>query len=258
MAYFAKGPLSRARANINSRGNFKKDSSRLIDFLRSSILPLSTLDRKYRETLPGIVKDLPFSLLSEDETAAALAKTVKKAQRSKKHNIGKNGLLSGEELNIARWWLSRDVIDVTCDTDGAREDIVRMTLLEQKFRETQLQVILVLETLALEASVSIMSPQEHSSIEVDDLRSKDLERNPNKHRKPLELNTLLDLLADRLFIWQSMESEGNKIINETESASQRTEGQDSDKLKLDHLRQFGVDVILPLYVLNNLLCELRR
>lgn len=204
------------------------------------------MDRKYRETLPSIVRDLPFRLLSEDESAAVLAMTIKKASRKKNNNIGKNGLFSGEEANIARWWLSRDMADVTCDTDDAREGNLRTALLDQKFRETQLQVILVLETLALEASVSIMPSQEHSIIQISELPRNDPEGKPKKQKRPQDLNVLLDLLVDRLSIWQSMESEDDQTSKDYKSASHRSKGHGNGNLKLDNLRQFGLDVVLPL------------
>lgn len=205
------------------------------------------MDIKYRETLPDLVKGLPFDSLSDEECTAVVGTISKKARRSKKPNIGKNGLYPGEEANIARWWLSRDLSSVACDSVDAREEATKSAVLEQRARETQMQIILSLETLALE-SLAISQPVGKSlptdSIEGDiGLQNK----KKKKPKKPQDLSMLLDLLVDRLCIWQSMSVDETKTSNGEDRPTSQHGAKSTAKAEgSDHLRQFCVDVVLPL------------
>lgn len=204
------------------------------------------MDIKYRETLPSLVKDLPFGTLSEDECEPVVVAMSKKIRKSKKPKVGKNGLYPGEELNIARWWLSREQSSMACDTAATREEATRAVLLEQRAKETQMQIIMVLETLALEASAPAWSveqdpPQE--PVQAD----QGSQKKSRKLKKQQDLTTLLDLLADRLSIWQSMSvDEGNTAQKEQQPTSQNGAKATNTATDNDQLRQFCVDVLLPL------------
>ena len=246
LAYFAKGPLSRARAAFSSTDGFPNKYSHLISFLRSCILPLATMDIKYREALPEVVKGLPFDLHSDDECTNVIGTVSKRTRKSKKSNVGKNGLYVGEEVNIAQWWLGRDLSSVVCDSVDAKEEAVRSAVLEQRARETQMQIILSLEILALE-SLATSQPVENlppmESIGGDDGSQK----RKKKSKKPQDLSMLLDLLVDRLCIWQSMTVDEMKTSNgENRSACQPAAKSTANMAGRDHLRQFCVDVVLPL------------
>jgi len=238
--------LSRARAAFDLNNDIAHSQSELVQFLRRSILVLATMDVKYRETLPDLVKDLPFGNLYEDEGEPVIAGLSKKIRKSKKTNVGKNGLYPGEELNIARWWLSRDTSSVSCDTAETREQATRAGLLEQRAKETQMQIILVLETLAIEASAPTLSvkqgpPQEPAQ------SGEGSQKKTKRPKKQQDLATLLDLLADRLCIWQSMSvDEGNNSNKVTRPASQLGAKTTDIAAGSDQLRQFCVDVVLPL------------
>ena len=247
LAYFAKGPLSRARAICNANGGSATDYSHLTSFLRSCILSLALLDVKYRETLPELVKAFPFDPLSDDECTAIIDTVSKKTRRSKKPSIGKNGLYPGEEAHIARWWLGRDLSSVACDSADSREEATKSALLEQRFRETQMQIVLSLETLALESAASshlvdVLPPV--NPVEGDkDSRNKKVK----KTKKPQDLGMLLDLLVDRLAIWQSMSADETKTSNDQDRPTSQHGTRPTVKLaSSDHLRQFCVDVVLPL------------
>ena len=246
LAYFAKGPLSRARAAFSLPDSHPNKHSHLISFLRSCILSLATMDIKYREALPEVVKGFPFDSRSDDECINVIKMISKKTRKSKKTNVGKNGLYVGEEVNIARWWLSRDLSSVACDSAGAKEEAVRSALLEQRARETQMQIILSLEILALE-SIATSQPVENlppmNSVGRDDGSQK----RKKKTKKPQDLSMLLDLLVDRLCIWQSMTVDEMKTSNgENRSAYQQAAKPTANMAGRDHLRQFCVDVVLPL------------
>lgn len=213
------------------------------------VLTLPTMDKKYRETIPTLVRQYPFSMLSEGECASVIETTRKKARRFKRDKINKSGLYPGEDVNIARWWLGRDMQHTTADTNEAREECLQKTVREQRAREAQLQIIILLETLALEASASDPCEKpplpDNTGPGHDDPRSK-----AKKAKGPRDLSTLLDLLADRLCIWQSMNTEAEKpsTSQHQEVTSQERTGSRHN----DHLRQFCTDVILPLYVIKSL------
>ena len=205
------------------------------------------MDTKYRETLPELVNGFPFGSISEDECATVIATISKKIRKSKKISVGKNGLYPGEEANIARWWLSRDLSSVACDSADAKEEATRSAVLEQRTRETQLQIILSLETLALE-SLSTSQPVENLQplefVEGDDGSQKKKKKRP---KKPQDLSMLLDLLVDRLCIWQSMSVGEMKTSNGEDGPAPQYGAKPTAKAaSRDHLRQFCVDVVLPL------------
>ena len=205
------------------------------------------MDTKYRKVLPELIIGLPFDSLSDDECKMVIETIGKRTRKSKKTNVGKNGLHPGEEANIARWWLSGGFSSIACDPANIKEEATRAAVLEQRARETQMQIILSLETLALESlatsqAVENLAPTD--SIEGDDGPQN---KNKKKPKKPQDLSTLLDLLVDRLCIWQSMSVDETKTSN----AEDRPESQHGATIAAkaagsDHLRQFCVDVVLPL------------
>ena len=209
---------------------------------------MKTLDTKYRETLPDIVKGLPFAPLSDDEGASIVGTMETKARKSKKAKLGKNGLYPGEDANIMRWWLSRETSDIDCDTPEARDEYTKGYLLEQRTRETQMQIILALETLALEdceTGPSNVQDCDHDPAVVDNVSLNKFQ----KSKKPQDLKILLDILADRLSIWQSMKAEETKSAgNVNDVSTKKGPITKSKTVASDVLRQFCIDVVLPLYV----------
>lgn len=202
------------------------------------------MDKKYRETLPSMVKELPVGVFSEDENGTISTSFRKKPRKKKALKPGKDGLYPEEEVSVVRWWLGRSSRTDGEDSLGNREESVRIRLVEQRARETQLQIILVLETLALEASKQEISGEDVPAIiEEKQFPSK---QKP-KPKKVQDLNVLLDLLVDRLCIWQSMSAgEGISTMNEINSGSQMTWRIPNQVPNVDVLRNFCVDVILPL------------
>lgn len=245
LAYFAKGPLSRARANYHVNRNSEHDFQDLTQCLRAMILPLSAMDIKYRESLPKLIEDLPYSPLSDDEIWPLIEIIKSKRRRSKKEKIGKDGLFPDESPKIAQWWLSRDSPDSKCDTEEAREHHLKTILLAQRARETQLQIILALEILALEASA--LGSTAKSRVTDMHMIEEQHTKNIKKAKKPQDLYMLLDILADRLCIWQTMSLQPvdpSKLDQASGTGSKNSAGESA--LANDSLQQFCVDVVLPL------------
>lgn len=243
LAYFAKGPLSRARAAFSDSNDAAASLHHLLDYLQTLIIPLNMLDKKYRETLPTLVTEFPASSLSDGERVEVAAQYQKDIRKSKKQKIGKNGLYPQEKVDILRWWLNQLESLPACDSAEFRAEAVKATLLEQRAREIYLQIILILEVLALESILPVPSIEKT-------LDEGDGDQHAQKKRamkKPQDLCTLLDLSVDKLCIWQSMAVEENKS-SEYSRETGATEGESLRIKKPDtnHLRDFCVDVILPL------------
>ena len=206
------------------------------------------MDIKYRETLPELVKALPFEPPSDEECISVIDTISKNTRRPKKPSVGRNGLYPGEEASIARWWLGRDMSSVACDSTDAKQEATNSAVLEQRARETQMQIVLSLETLALEsvvASHAVEKPPLMKTVQgEDDSQKKKMKK---KAKKPQDLSMLLDLLVDRLCIWQSMSVDDTKTSNgEDRSTSQHETKATVKAVGSENLRQFCVDVVLPL------------
>ncbi|SLM40995.1 DNA replication regulator Sld3 [Lasallia pustulata] len=246
LAYFAKGPLSRARAAFLNQAGSSPMATDLIRFLRTVILSLSSLDTKYRDALPSLVQNLPAGDFSEEELGQVtvfLGDAGRKLKRRKK--VGKNGLFPGEELYLAKWWVKRDL---SAGGDESRDAELKRLLIEQRVRETELQIIIILETLGLEALEANMKTNEDSSTTVakdeDDSQLK-----KKKRKKAQDLNTILELLMDRLCIWQSMGHDDSKP-SETNTGAAFKQCCDNTAMKKqgsDRLRDFCAEVVVPFY-----------
>ena len=204
------------------------------------------MDTKYRESLPNIIKHLPSAALSDDDGASVVAAVTKKARKSKKVSVGKNGLQHGEEIDITKWWISRNASSVGCDTVDGHEEATHAAILEQRVRETQLQIILILETLALEDSAQKITNGPVSQANLPEM-SGDSQQKSDKPKKRQDLDTLFDLLADRLSIWQSTSVDEPKTSNvQNRPSSEHGAKASAEAVRNDCLRQFCVDIILPL------------
>ena len=190
------------------------------------------------------MKGLPFSAASDDDGTSVLA-PMTKVRKSKKTTIGKNGLYPGEDSSITQWWMNKDLSNIACDTVEAREEYIRGMLLDQRSRETQLQIILVLEILSIEASSSGFHVPEGVS-ETQARTKEDSTRMTGKPRTLQNLDTHLDLLVDRLGIWQSMATDENKPSGDQQTSISQYDKNVMSAANANHLQDFCVDVVIPL------------
>ncbi|KAL2132637.1 hypothetical protein VTI74DRAFT_3576 [Chaetomium olivicolor] len=243
LAYFAKGPLSRARAAFHLDWDSNLNMDDLVDFLKSLVMTTVLIDKKYRETVPEIVAKLKnFGTESENGT------TKPKKRKGKKPKLGKDGLYPGEVDHIKRWWASHQPVSIGADetTFTATEHKYHISCLRR--RETQLQMILILEILALEPLALVkgtecqlpgMGSQAASREASQELSTK----KRNKHNLPL----LLDVHADRLCIWQSTTLDDVKAVAESQIPAEGQTGEKPDAANSDSLRDFCVDIIIPFF-----------
>ncbi|MCJ1400190.1 hypothetical protein MMC11_003394 [Xylographa trunciseda] len=239
LAYFAKGPLSRARAIIQNSSS-SMTMSELIQFLRGNILSIPTNDKKYNEALPSLVKDIPMGVTSEDESGL-VSDQIRKSKKRKK--IGKEGLFPAEEEYVVKWWLHREKTIYTGGSGDSRDDRIRVALVEQRARETQLQIILILEILSLEAMSVPFSANLQSLVGPVEDSTAEQPSQTKKPRKPQNLETLLDILIDRLCIWHTTTQEDSEEAHDTQRRQSFTDSASDG----DHLRSFCVEVVVPFY-----------
>ncbi|KAK4078693.1 uncharacterized protein Triagg1_3024 [Trichoderma aggressivum f. europaeum] len=243
LAYFAKGPLSRARSTFHLDLESNLDMADLIEFLKSLILTTVQIDKKYRETIPEIITKLKDRIESSDEGR-------KRKRKPKKMKLGKSGLYPLEDENVMRWWAANkpepnDEVAITSSQVKSHVSILRT-------RETKLQMILIMEILALEPlkaageSGEAMLPTLPGAAISGDLLENALHPQPKKRNKH-NLPVLLDVHADRLTIWQSTASDEQLLLEDAPSLQTPLDGSLEKKASSEPLRDFCVDVIVPFF-----------
>jgi DNA replication regulator SLD3 len=249
LAYFAKGPLVRARTQIQSMPT--PHHSDLADFCRDSIIPIKKMDLKYRDSIVNILQALDLIEISNGAEGLQKPSTKSKAkQKSSKRKIGKDGLYPVEKEFIVSWWRGRTLGDSDVPTAEAQTRDMKSGIADLRSRETEMQVLLVLEALALEAAEKSSAPDRASKSLIKEEPSEPeqdatLTALPqyNKKKKRQDLKSELDLLVDRLCIWHTI---GLEDFSTNFSENQKTNsGRDSHSK--DRLRDFCSDVIIPFY-----------
>ncbi|KAK0763116.1 hypothetical protein N5P37_004100 [Trichoderma harzianum] len=243
LAYFAKGPLSRARSTFHLDLESNLDMADLIEFLKSLILTTVQIDKKYRETIPEIITKLKDRIESSDEGR-------KRKRKPKKMKLGKSGLYPLEDENIMRWWAANkpEPNDEAATTSSQVKSHVSIL----RTRETKLQMILIMEILALEPlkaageSGEAILPTLPGAADSGDLLENALHPQPKKRNKH-NLPVLLDVHADRLTIWQSTASDEQLLLEDAPSLHTPLDGSLEKKASSEPLRDFCVDVIVPFF-----------
>jgi DNA replication regulator SLD3 len=218
-----------------------------IAFLESLIMSTTIIDKKYRDGVAGCVASISVLDQSADEAKQDAEKT-KKRKTAKKMKPGKNGLYPVEDTLIRRWWATHDDEADLGAPGTSKGDLAKTRITQLRIRETQLQMIIILEVLALQPLVQV--PEETDALLPDTLpQSGD---SSSKHKtsksKTLEhLSMLIDVHIDRLCIWQSIALETGKspadgALAPGEKPAATTASVNSDNV----LRDFCIEVILPL------------
>ncbi|KJZ80592.1 hypothetical protein HIM_00442 [Hirsutella minnesotensis 3608] len=244
LAYFAKGPLARARSAFHLDLESNLNIADLIDFLKSLVLTTVQIDKKYRETVPAIISKMKGGVESSDEG-------TKRKRKSKKMKIGKDGLYPAECESIRKWWTTNmpELADGhTCHSASQIKSHVSLL----RTRETQLQMIVILETLALEPLKAATDTGEPSlpPLPSPELTLEKQASNPplpQKKRNRHNLPVLVDVHADRLTIWQSTASDEQLLLEDSQVTRTSMEGQGQQKASAEPLRDFCVDIIVPFF-----------
>ena len=213
VAYFAKGPLARARAAFPAADEHVHGLLELSEFYRAHVLPLKKLDLKFKDSLLACVR--MFSDESQSQT---------KRRRKSRTKLGKDGLYPDEQDLIKQWW-QRTGPQNAEHSSGAVLQQMNSLFTDLRSRETQLQILIILEAMILELPSATIVKRETVEPDLYDLPTK----------KKLDLRMHLDLLVDRLCIWHTIASE--------EFSDDKQPGKKTN----DKLRDFCVEVIVPFY-----------
>jgi DNA replication regulator SLD3 len=244
LAYFAKGPLSRARSAITSGGDVPSTNSDLVNFLRNSVLPVNVMDKKFKDNLPTLIKDLPLVIPSQDDRPA-------KSRRKKKFKSkrDKAGLFSNEQEYLEKWWRGEEVSGSMASPENT-DTALRRRIPGLRTRETYLQVIIILETLYLETTTKTTSAVvEESSLTLDSQGAETQDAGlqaasgttKRKGKKALDLRSLLETLLDRLCIWQDLDAH-------TPARSALSSNDAKHNEPGNELRDFCVEIIVPFFM----------
>ncbi len=249
LAYFAKGPLSRARAAF-STGDDSMPVTELATLLRSMLLSSQVLDKKYREKLPDVVKAFPLAMFSDEEQDDAAVSKIAKKRKPKQLKLGRDGLYTCEEEYLKKWWLSEGPVFGGSPHESV-QDALRRKATDLRVRETLAQLILALEVLSLESSPSYqIARKEQTSKSDNQLDVSPSTTKKRNQKKAQDLGLLIDLIIDKLCIWQSVEQEestqhGQNVGGSLNSRGQKLDGKPADA---DLLKGFCTEVIIPLCV----------
>lgn len=236
LAYFVKGPLSRARAAYAEKSSLPE----LASFLRGLVSTVSLAEKRYKESLPDTIRAHAASTHDSVDEAAK-----KKRQRKNKNlKRDKNGLLPGEEVMLAEWWAAEDL---SLSAVAAFDCTLRFRLPRIRFRETLLQLIIILEALTIEKTISasMVVDEAPQLSQAEDTQA--IGGMKSKPKKVKDFAALAETLVDRLTIWQSIEvTDSKKEKQPGASASDGDSqapfpGDNSDKLK-----DFCIDTVIPL------------
>ena len=242
LAFYAKGPLSRARAKAKSGGG-DLDIEGLAEVYRSCIMPTKKRDLKYKESLPGAVKALNAIDIPVE------GQKVKKKRALKKLKLGRDGLYNCEIDTIEKWWHGREITSISAVSANAAETELNRAVSDLRTRETQMQLLLILEVMALESITSSGTTPSSSTVGasikteiIDEDVSKVLAHTPKVKKKPRDFQFELDALVDKLCIWHTV-----SLDNMSSSPDKNHDGDEASTRSKDRLKEFWAEVIKPFY-----------
>ncbi len=126
--------------------------------------------------------------------------------------------------------------------EGSREAETKKHISDLRLRETQLQILLILEVMALEST-----PSEKINSENPKPAKEEINTPKKRTKKPQDLDVLLELHLDRLCIWHAVSMEESTAADSAK-ASSFTDGHNSGKkVDSDAVRDFCTEVIIPFY-----------
>lgn len=243
LAFWAKGPLSRARAQARKpEADF--DLGTLKECYLSILLPTKRIDIKYKASISSVVKDS----FSKSQDVPHTPKPARRKQATKT-KLGKNCLYTSEEELILRWWTDRDTKRAMTTAADVHEDEIRKAISELRNRETSMQLLLILEVLYIENLLSktvdaaVGSPGPAIKIESVEEDNGALHAKPARIKKQRDLGSELDANAERLSIWHTVAL--GDILASPEKA--RAASESTTTQSKDALRDFCRDVIIPFY-----------
>jgi DNA replication regulator SLD3 len=217
----------------------------LVSFLESLILSTSLIEKKYREGVPNCVSTVDIHDSGNDANNGPLK--VKKRKGTKRVKPGRNGLYPPEEDLIRKWWSAHDDDGDSGVPGSTREEVAKNRITQLRIRETQLQMIVILEVLALQPLASQKEEKgDHLPSTIPILGKSQATEKNIKPKKPENLPTIIDIHIDRLCIWQSIQTEDTKVPDSHSQNALPGNLTHGSKLTDNILRDFCIEVIAPL------------
>lgn len=244
LAYFAKGPLSRARTMFHFECDASLDTSDLLNFLKSLVVTIPLIDKKYKETVPKLVDEMKML----DNVSEVDESCKPRRRKPKKTKLGKDGLWTSEVEHVRKWWTANKPRAPEGEGSPTNPQEVKYHISCLRTRESQLQMIILLEILALEAVRSADDAQDSQlpGMPVETL-SKERSAEPvSKKKDKHDFSLLLNLHADRMSIWQSTTLDEMEMIAAEAQAKSGQQIQKSSRANSDPLADFCIDIIVPL------------
>lgn len=243
LAYFAKGPLSRARTAFNLDFDATLDMKDLVVFLQSLVITSSLMEKKYKNGVPECIASIDLHDHSDPDTAIPKAK---KRKSTKAMKLGRNGLYPMEDGLIRKWWASHDE-EVESGAHNSREGLANTRRSQLRIREIQLQIIVILEILALRPLVAVPEATGNlPGLPTPTTVVPTIEKKSNKapkSKKSEDVGTTLDTNVERLTIWQTVSSDTVQVSNDDPAQKTLAPKQSDSTLTL---KEFCVEVLGPL------------
>ncbi|KAF2746468.1 hypothetical protein M011DRAFT_468557 [Sporormia fimetaria CBS 119925] len=243
LAYFAKGPIARVRTAFVSADETAPPTHELVTFLRSMLLSHKASEKKYQTKLPEVIRSIPPSAYSDDDVTNGPRKSKK---GPKKIKLSRDGMYPQESDIVKKWWVSEALSQET-HSEETLDQRIKRRIGDLRVREALAQMILILEITALESLSTYKAPADtDSAINTGVATQAETQTTTsNKRKKKSEdISLLLDLLLDKLCIWQSVDQDGildfDKKGDGAEKVGQAGAG--------DRLQNFCVEVIVPFYM----------
>jgi hypothetical protein len=257
LAFYVKGPLSRARAHVRTAEDPIKAIRELSQFYEQSILPTKKVDVKYKESIAKVIGELP---VPRQEEGADAVEMKKRKSRKKKMNIklGKDCLWPEEEDFIAKWWRGRDIKGPVFASDHTEE--MRKEVADLRMRETKMQMLLMLEVMLLETAASKLAESEAPTVPADpDIKVESVEedsptallattpRKQPKKEKKRDWSAEIETVVDRLCIWHTVSLDDLINLADDKSSTKKDANGSTASKPNDSLRDFCKEVLLPFY-----------
>lgn len=215
----------------------------LIDFLKSIVLTTVQIDKKYRDSAPDIISKMNKLVQSSDEAQ-------RKKRKTRKMRIGKDSLYPLEDDSIRKWWIANQP-ELKDDETRVSPTQIKSHMSLLRTRETQLQMIVIFEILALEP-LKVAEDNAESGLPTlpgtadakEEIGASQHVKKRNKHNLPV----LVDVHADRLTIWQSTATDDQILLEDSQANIVTLDNKSQQKASSEPLKDFCTDVIVPLYV----------
>ncbi|KAF3939553.1 hypothetical protein ABW19_dt0210527 [Dactylella cylindrospora] len=239
LQYFPKASLSRVRVMFPTGSNSPSSRLDLLLFLEGMIVPVEECDQKHRSGLRQISNARREKLILND----------KLSNEDLEAAITPPDCFRDNELRyVLKWLRSFSDDDTVIRSIEQEEACLQKCITELRSRETELQIVLLLEILAIRAKLTEDKLQEYEKLKkaADRRRrrqgkadGKERKKDKKKKKKSTPKN-ILDLLVDRLCIWHSIGA-----AHEPKN-SQKPDTLDQ-KAEKDRLKHFCIEIVVAYY-----------